>query len=162
MLRSTMSLSLALLVTALLAGCSGAYVNIPHEPGDLASQDPNSSRVRDLLAKSCREIVSTYNLSTPVALELPEATTRKTHAVVAADVPGAIAPGAQTQAQAATTLKITGIRVRGTNGQVDVRAPTRPGSEVDQLITAYAHWAAFSNWTVQRTKVWPGVTAGNE
>jgi hypothetical protein len=161
MLRSAISATLGLILVA-ATGCSGTYVNIPHQAGDLASQDPNSARVRDLLTKATKDVIRTHNLPSPVQLNMPEATSNETHAVVASNIGGVIAPGAQTQPEPATTINVIAIRIRGTEGEVDFRAPTRAGSDVKTLITAYADWAMFSNWTIQRTKVWPGVAEGYE
>jgi len=165
MLRHGPMTSLSLLIALTLAsfpGCASPYVNIPHEAGDVASENPNTENIRDLLAKSCNEVIRTNNLEGPIALDLPDETNKKTHRIVAGNVRGAISPGAETRPEPKATLRIVGVRTRGLNGEVDIRAPTRPGSSARPLHTVYADWALFSHWSVQEVRVWPGVREGDE
>jgi len=157
MLRSTLRIGLALSLLVSLAGCGGTYVNIPGQAGDVASQNPNSSGVRQLIGNSVEMVISDANLEGPIALEMPEATSRLTHVAVAENVPKVIVPGAETQPTPAVTMEVTGVRIRGTQGEVDIRRPRSASTEVKQLVTAYGQWAAFSGWTVTRTRVWRGV-----
>jgi hypothetical protein len=157
MWRSTLRIGLIFTLAIGLAGCSGTYVNIPPEPGDVASQNPNSSRVRELVTKSLKMVISDAGLQGPIELQMPDATTKLTHAAIADAVPQVIAPDAEDGPEPEAQMQVTGVRIRGTNGEVDVRRPRSAGSDVMQLVTAYSDWAPFSGWTVQRVRVWRGV-----
>jgi len=146
---------LVCLVSAMLIGCGGMYVNIPPEPGDVAQQNPNNARVRALLARAFEAVIDDANLEGPVRLELPEATTSLTHAAVADEVSKALSPDEEGEATA--TLTATGVRIRGTQGEVDIRRPAGPDGDTTELTTVYAHWDTFIGWTVSRVRVWRGV-----
>lgn len=162
MLRFASAFAFTLLTAVLLTGCSGMYVNIPHQPGDIASENPNNERVRDLVAKACTAVIEDNNLPGPVAIKMPDTTSRRTDKIIASRVKGAISPAAQTKPQPATVLKVVGIRIRGSSGEVDMRAPTRGGSEMAVLHSVEANYSAFTHWTVQTVNVWPGVREGYE
>jgi len=156
MRRNPTAAMLAGLIAITLTGCGGGYVTIPPDPGDVASQNPNSPKVRELMAKSLAAVLEQAQLETPVTLAMPETTTKLTHAAVASKVEGALGPEEKAPADA-PTLEVTGVRIRANEAAVDILRPRSQGESVKQLVTASAKWDLFTGWNIQRVRVWRGV-----
>jgi len=139
----------------LLPGCQGpSYVNIPAESGDVAFHSPNGRTVRAVVAVAVDGIVAQTPLDGPVALSLPTGAEALTYEAVAAVANANVIPAAPDDEGAATTarLRVTAVRVRGHKAEVDaVRA--KPGG-AEQLVTVHLSWNAFSEWGVNRIRVW--------
>lgn len=147
-IQSLLMLTLATLVT----GCGPTYVNIPPQPGDVASHNPNSARVRNLLTAAFQHVIDQGNYAGPIALNLPETTTALTHAAVADAISNALGP--DEEGSPAVTLNAIQVRIRGTRAGVDIRRPIEGQTSDSELVTVNAKMSGLNNWNVTGVRVW--------
>ena len=163
-------LSVLVVLVAGLAGCGSPYVNIPAQPGDLATHDPDGRAVRDAVVPAVRavleremqagdEVDEAGEIRGPVRIEMPREEGGGAEAVASATVArlvGGPAVGEHevTRADAASTLEVSGIRIRGTSAEVDVR---RREGDFARLHTVYMKRNPIGgDWKVERVRAWRG------
>ncbi len=138
---------------AAVPGCITAapYVNIPPQAGDtLARHDVNARNVRDAAALGLQAVLTRRPLEGRAELRLPDGATNLTYADLAfrAAPEGSLPlltpfdPG-----EPASLVEVTGIRLRGTKGTIDVVRPGRGG--IRQLATADLRYSPVSGWSVK-------------
>lgn len=155
-LRSSM-IALVILGLVGLTGCGHPYVNIPAEPGDaLASNNPNNKSVKQVVALAVQAINDNEPMPGPYTVVMPPETTGLTYASVLSMIGDeqAISPK-QAGDEVLSSLRVSGVRVRASSGQVDV-VRVEPGG-YKQLMTVYLDHSPFSSWRVLRVRQWRGV-----
>lgn len=160
--RTTMrlagSLSAAALLMLVLSACSAPYVNIPAQPGDVASANPNASSVRDVAVASFGRVLETRDVSMPVRIELPAGSDSLTYAAVASRLGEyEVLTPADEDVEPAARLVLEQVRIRGWNAEADVRRPI--GGEAQQVVTVYLRRSPFTGWTVEYTRPWRGAVS---
>ncbi len=136
---------------ALPGGCA-LYVNIPRQPDSPARYDPNLPTVAEVMGRSLEAVAQRWPSDGPWLLELPEAASAQTYAIVTAWAPDRIATTADGQAVDGATLSVIGVRVRGTEAEVDLLRPADAGPR--QLVTVYLKQRPFEPWRVIRLRPW--------
>lgn len=146
----------ALAIIGLLAfGCQ-TYVNIPKQDADTASHDPNGKTVRTVVTKALRYAIDEAGITEPVQIMLPANTEKLTYANVVENLgEQAVSPFEEDVPNLAGIVFAKGIRIRGTEGEVDIARPV--GDGVDQLVTVYLDWQPLKGWEAFRLHVWRGV-----
>lgn len=151
----------ALIVTALatLTACGSPYVNIPSQPGDLATHSPDGRSVRDAVVPAVQAMLereaAAGGRGGPVRIEMPEGAGGVTSATVArlAGEP-AVGEGEVSEQEAVATLAVVGVRIRGTGAEVDIRHRVRGFS---QLHTVYMKRTPVGGgWQIERVRAWRG------
>lgn len=124
------------------------YVNIPAQPGDIASHDPNLTRVSQVMTEAVAAAARERPIRGDFLVVLPEGASDLTYQQVIRDLPGAKSPAQGASHLPAFTVKR--VLLRGPDAEIDVvrRADTT------QLITVYLHKYAFGPWRTQRVRVW--------
>ena len=151
--RPIAGLALAACV-ALLPACSVPYVNIPHQSGDVAGNDPDARNVRAVEAEALRAVLAQGGVPTPVLIELPEGTDTLTYAAVASMVGEDAVPPSDEDVETQATLTVKQVRIRGWDAEVDLLRPG-PGG-VRQLATVYVEYAPLGDWAAKRVRTWRG------
>ena len=146
----------AVAIICLLAfGCQ-TYVNIPPQQNDTASHDSNGKTVRTVLAKAVRYAIDEAGIVDPVQVMLPANTEKITYAHILNTIGDqAVSPFDDEASDVAGIVFAKGVRIRGTQGEVDIARPV--GDGVDQLVTVYLDWQPLNGWEAFRVHVWRGV-----
>ena len=154
--RRAGSFTFAALLGALLlvAGCSTPYVNIPHQSGDIAGNDPNADNVRTIEAMAIRAVLAESDIPRPVSIKLPPGTDELTYAAVANQAGEDVLTPADTQPAPAATLTVEQVRIRGWDAEVDVLRPST--GTVRRLVTVSLKYEPFSGWSARSTRTWRG------
>jgi hypothetical protein len=161
-----------------LTACSSnpGYVNIPAQRGDVASSDPNTENVRQVIEKAVQASLEQRPIQGPYELVLPERATPETYAVLTyrlgadAVIPGNIPavpldeegePIPQEGEPAAAVepvtlaefpaLTIKAVRVRGRDGSVDL---TRPDAGAAPMHEVTLRWEAGFGWFAKDVRPW--------
>ncbi len=143
------------IIGLLVFGCQ-TYVNIPKQDSDTASHDPNGKTVRTVIAKAVRYAIDEAGITEPVQVMLPANTEKLTYANVLETIGDqAVSPFEEDVPDIAGIVFAKGIRIRGTQGEVDIARPV--GDGVDQLVTVYLDWQPLKGWEAFRLHVWRGV-----
>lgn len=154
MIRFPAFCAVAVLVSGgLLVGCAAPYVNVPHQSGDIAADNPNLRTVRDVEVAALRAVYESSDLPGPILIRLPAGSDALTY-VAAADAidDEVVVTPSDESVKPASTLTIDQVRVRGWDAEVDVIRPV--SGSVRQLVTVYLERQPFSGWTVRRQHVW--------
>ncbi|MFW6060263.1 MAG: hypothetical protein ACODAQ_08775 [Phycisphaeraceae bacterium] len=154
----------ALLAAAVLAGgCTAPYVNIPHQTGDIAANDPNARTVRDVETRALQAVLDSGDVPLPVLIQLPGRSDALTYLAVADALGEQVLIPSDTDedgAQPASTLTIEQVRIRGWDAEVDVLRPA--SANVRQRVTVYLKREPFTGWFVRRQHVWRTRVAPDE
>ena len=141
-----------------LGGCQGpSYVNIPAESGDVAFNSPNGRTARVVAAKAIDYVIMETPLEGTVQLTMPAGTDSLTYEAVSV----LLATGQVTKAtgeEGAATIRVTNVRVRGYNAEVDAVRARADGPE--QLVTVTLGWYTFDGWKAERIRAWRIPVAG--
>ena len=151
MLRSAI---LLFACTGLLAACQGpaSYVNIPAEPGDVASHNVDRPVVRDVIVAAVRRVMEEREMDEPTAIFLPgDASVLSHQAVVDRVGEPAVSPHDE-QMQYLHEIRVQSVRIRPQAAEVDLVVPGLGGAP--QLVTAYLDWRPVDGWVVSRTRPW--------
>ena len=147
----------SLLVSGSMIGCTtSAYVNIPAEPGDtLATHDPNSDAVRDVVPVAIAAAVAEAGVDGPITIALPEGTLP----IVYADVMhrleergvAAMPVGDESDGP---LFEVHSVHLRGDSAEVGV---VRPWLGSRQLVSVYLDQKGIGGpWRAERTRAWLG------
>ena len=140
---------------ALMAMGCAPYVNIPPQRGDVARNDIDAGAIRTITIPAVRAVVEQRPPAGPYVVSLIEADENLTYPEILPEIgPNALAPFDDARPPDAPVYEVTGIRIRGLSGEVDVVAPGDYGGR--QLLTVYLRNPPFSPWTVERLRVWRG------
>jgi len=146
-----------LIVAALLLaplGCA-PYVNIPPQKGDtLARHDINAPSIRKITIPALQAVVDQNPPAGQFMVILPEPVQRLTYAAILPQISeNAVAPF-DDEAIAVAAYEVKQIRIRANKGEVDILRPGPGGTQ--QLVTVYLENPPFSDWIVDRLRVWRG------
>ena len=147
-------------VALVLSACGSPYVNIPSQTGDVASSNPNTREVREVQIQALATVMEREELAGPVRIELPPGSDGLSYAAVASRLGEDVITPADDDVEAATTLGVEQIRIRGWDAEVDVLKPSTGG--VQQIVTVYLRRAPTAGWTVERTRTWRGPATAAE
>ena len=142
-----------------LIGCT-TYVNIPAQPGDVASHNLDDTTVQEVVAGSLRALVSDRSIRGSVAIVLPDGSRTRLFIRDATDINDLIhawpTAGDQPDESSGPVLEVKQVRVRGWSAGVDVLMRDDPGQlhTRDQLVTVDLRWHALHGWTPERTRLW--------
>jgi hypothetical protein len=144
------------LLPVLLAGCA-TWVNIPAEPGDLASHDPNLETVLKIDLQAVRAVLNTIDPEAPVHIILPPGTVPLGYEAVVPKVNEKAAWSVNPPPPGALVLEVRQVRVRGSFAQADVIAPADPTQRNGPKIvnTVYLHYDVIAGWDVTQVRAWP-------
>ena len=133
----------------LLVGCS-PYINIPQQPGDVATHSPNDGTVIGVMSASLAKVLDQRPKPTDYVIVLPQRASKATYQEVLKDLPA----GGARHAEGAGGLPIysvAAVYVRGPRAQVEVIRPT-PGGE-PQLVSVYLE-LGIDGWYARRLRPW--------
>lgn len=152
----TLTLSIVLILTGLMSlGCQ-TYVNIPPQKKDTANHNPNGKAVRTVMVEAVRAALADGGITGPVQVMLPANTNKLTYAqVISAIGDQAVSPFEEDVSGITGVVFAKGVRIRGTQAEVDVARPI--GDGIDQLVTVYLTWKPMSGWRADRVHAWRGV-----
>ncbi len=154
MTRILKTIVLPAILCLLAAGCQ-TYVNIPAQSADAANHDPNGKTVRDVMIVALRAALEDGGITGPVQVMLPAKTNNLTYAHVVNTLGDqAVSPYEEDVAGVEGVVFAKGVRIRGTDGEVDVVRPAGEGH--DQLVTVYMTWNTIGGWRADRVHVWRG------
>ncbi len=146
----TIKLLSVLVLGSAMWGCS-PYVNIPGEPGSVATESTNDLGVREAIAESLKLIMLREAPPADWALVLPEGTTQRNYAYVLDNV-GAGSRLADA-ADDAPVYEVISIQIRGLDGQVDIVPPVEMTHGTARVQTVYLRHR-LDQWHAQRTRLW--------
>ena len=143
---------LAAMAMTCALGCS-TYVNIPQQPGDIASHNPDRGGVVDAQSAALAAIIASHPLPSPVTIQLVPGTAPDSYARALPKIGDAVV---KHEGDDTPDLDVRRVLIRGWVAQVDViLASGGPEGEPQrQLLTAYLNWKPFSGWSVRRIKTW--------
>lgn len=138
-----------------ISGCS-SYVNLPAQPGDMASHNPNDATVRDVVGEALSAVVKQYPFEGTFAILLPEKTTADTYEVITTKAgKNAVWPGNKSRNEL-PVLEVKRVQVRSQAARVDITRPVGTGlaSGEEQVVTVDLKWNPFRGWVAQRVQPW--------
>lgn len=151
MVMKTLKLLSVLVLGSALWGCS-PYVNIPGEPGSVATETTNDLGVREAIAESLKLVIRQDPPPTADwALVLPEGTTDRNYDYMF-DRVGAGKRLADA-ADDAPVYEVLSIQVRGLDGQVDLVPPVELTHGTARVQTVYLKHR-LDQWYAQRARLW--------
>ena len=154
LLRRVALLAAGGLLLAIAAGCS-PYVNVPPLQGDVARHNADATQIRNIVVPAVRAVLDEEPPSGPYVVQLPESAEKLTYPATLPQIgDNAHPPFAEDLPENAPIYEVTGVRIRGFDGQVDVVRPGTYGGR--QLVTVYLRNPPFADWNVQRVRVWRG------
>ena len=135
-----------------LTGCvRPTYVNIPSQRGDLASNNPNTTNIRVLMAEAIRAAIDYEQYEQPFVVVLPEGSDQLTYERVVNRIGGgAVTPDTRVNDPLAAA-HVVAVRVRNRDAEVDVHRPSPTGREA---ATVYLRWYYGGEWGVERVRPW--------
>jgi len=142
-------------IAALMPGCS-SYVNIPEQPMDVASNDPNDLRVRYVVYRALEEVVADQPIAHRYAIALTSGTSIESYEWVVSRLgEQALWPGDSKRTEM-PVLEVIQVRIRNTIAQVDiVRPKERQGMDPEtELLTVELESDGIADWTVLNVHVW--------
>ncbi len=141
-------------MSSLAIGCS-SYVNIPAQPGDLASHNPNMGSVQQVITEALDAVLKQNPIDNKFALLLPEETTAKTYAAVVSKLDkNASWPGNKSRNEI-SVIEVRKILIRGVEARVDIIQPIDPANPaIEQVVSAKLQWHPFKGWVTQRLHKW--------
>ena len=176
MKRSWMILSGVMLLGGIACSTNPGWVNIPAERGDVASSDPNTENVRQIVQKAVQASLEYESIRGPYELVLPERATPETYAVltyrlgadavipsnvpaVPLDEQGKPIPQEGEPLEAVDpislgefpALRVSAVRVRGRRGEVDL---VRPETSLSRLHEIDLEWEAGFGWFAKKVRPW--------
>jgi hypothetical protein len=156
-----LTLTLALVLTALAPiGCQ-TYVNIPPQEADTANHNPNGKVVRKVMVLAIRAALDDGGITEPVQVMLPTDTNLLSHKqIVSALGERATLPFEGDTASSHGVVSVQGVRLRAARGEVDIARPV--GDGIDQLVTVYLSWKPLGGWQVDRVHAWRGVPVNEQ
>ena len=135
---------------AAMTGCSG-YVNIPSEDGSVASENANRTRVQDIQIQAINAVIDRQHLAGPIRVTLVAGSLDEAYDTVLPQIRvDAVGPG--DSATTTVAMKVTGVRIRAYEGQVDLAVSG--ASSVDALVTVSLKTAPFNAWWIERVHPW--------
>jgi hypothetical protein len=149
---SIMRVALVLIAGMVLAGCS-PYVNIPEQPGDLATTSANDPNVRAVAAVALRRVVREQPAPTPdYAIALPPGAKPDTYQWVMRHLPGRAAAHPDPGPAELPIYTVAAVYIRGGQAQVDVIFPTATGER--RLMSVWQATRLADGWYATRHRVW--------
>lgn len=133
-----------------LAGCS-PYVNIPGEPGSVATASTNDLGVREAIAESLKLVIRQDPPAADWAIVLPEGTSDRNYAYVIEEVGGG--KRLADAAGDAPVYDVVSIRIRGLDGYVDLVPPVELTRGVARVQTVYLKHK-LDQWHAQWSRLW--------
>ncbi len=124
-------------------GTTSLYVNIPEQAGDIARNDPNLEAVRQAEAVAVAESLRQDPVEGNVMLKLPQGSDQLSYIDVAHRTGGLVVTPYD-GVEATVELEVTGVRLRGTSGAVDIVRPGRGGTPL--LITVRLKSTPLDGW----------------
>jgi hypothetical protein len=141
-----------LILTALSLGGCGAYVNIPAQKGDVATNDINAPAIRVVMIAACKAALTDIGLSGPAQIVLPAGATVLTYETIVPKISETAHFSKDGVLGEDPVLKLEQVRTRATDAEVDFIRPV--GGDLKQLVTVYLKWAPMSGWGVSHIRVW--------
>jgi hypothetical protein len=148
--RFAIALLASLSVGLLLGGCA-PYVNIPHQPGDLASHNPNNASVQRVTRIALDYTLMRYPPRDIYMVALPPGSNMETYRFVLKDLPdggGIIGQGMGDE----PVYEVATVYIRGADAQVDI-IPPAIGTGQPRLFTVYLDYT-WTGWRVERARQW--------
>ena len=153
--RLLTSLTALLTVAAVASGCAGTYVNVPALDGSPASQNPNSTLVRNVEAEALRHVLNRYPPPDgEYAVALPAGTDDATYWWVLRHLPegGQELRRIEDDQEIPPVYRVAQVVVRGLVGQVEVVIPPdRHGEE--RLVSVFLS-PDTEGWYANRSRLW--------
>jgi len=138
-----------IVLLAALTACS-PYINIPAQPGDVATHGPNNGTVIRVMAAGLNAVLARREAPGPYAVALPAGTEAETYQAVLSRLPdGGVALEEDRAGRA--VYSVAAVYVRGTSAQVDIVRRSTAGEP--QLVSAYMK-LGIDGWYVHRVRPW--------
>jgi hypothetical protein len=142
---------LLLAVAMMAGGCGAMYVNIPRQPGDVASHDVDDPSVRAVSAEALRAAIADRRVS-QVNVILP-AGMQPASVEQVLDRVGKEAPWqAHHNAPELPSFEVRQVRVRGWRAQVDVIRPA--SADHRELVTVHLRRYPVGGWAATQLYLW--------
>ncbi len=149
-------------LTALLApvligifgfGCALQYTQIPPLEGQrVARDDPNRANVRSVSVLALDAVAEHRGFTGPVRIVLPRYSTAETYRAIIEAMDTEAVPAAELDADAAPTMEVRQIRLRGSRAELDI-IQARPGDPA-QLVTVHLQHQGLRGWEIERVRPW--------
>ena len=156
LLRRVALLAAGGLLLTIVVGCSPyPYVNVPPLQGDVARHNVDANSIRTIVVPAVIAVVAQDPPAGPYVVKLPESAEKLTYPAILPRIgDNANPPFAEDLPEDAPVYEVASIRIRGFDGQVDIVRPGTYGGQ--QLVTVYLRNPPFSDWNVERVRVWRG------
>ena len=122
------------------------YVNIPSQ-GGLASDDPNSRNVREVMVDAVVAAVEREPLEGPFEVLLPEGATQATYQDVVLRVGGGAVTPDTLRDEPIPSVRVAAVRIRSGKAECDLVRPSPTGRGVVRVFLKF--WTG-GDWAVER------------
>lgn len=139
----------------LISGCS-LYVNIPEQSGDVARNDPNLKAVGKAQEAALHHLYQQRSFTQPVQIMLPEGTTPETYQAMMAQIGELATYNLDAARDDMPTLEVKRVLIRHPFAEIDVSRPAFANEPLGptELVTVYMKWGPFTQWRIERVRVW--------
>jgi hypothetical protein len=145
---------MVVLFVCFFSGCS-SYVNIPAQPGDVARHDPNDLMIVNAMAEGLNAAVVDQHLQGRYGFILPEGVDEDGYRYVGERLGLQAVWPADASNGELPVLEVKEIRIRGSNGQLDVVRPVSSANRsFRQLVTVYLTQNPVTGWHASQVRVW--------
>ncbi len=138
-----------LTILAAVTGCS-PYVNVPGQPGSVATKSANDMGVRDAVADAMRMQLRLAPPARDWAITLPKGSSDETYQWVLERIGRGARYTGQTDVD---VYDVVSIQIRGLNGQVDLVLPLNQTGDIARVRSIYLE-RKLNGWDATYGKTW--------
>lgn len=150
------AVSVAVIASGSLVGCTATYANYPAIGDDAAVNDPNSAPMPEVIERALVRVLRDSPPSTNFVINLPQGLERGKAEALRDALGDDRAELAALSVSGLPTYHVQKVWIRGNRGRVEILAPIAGAEESYDIVTVRLAARGFSNWRVQDVRRWPG------